>query len=287
MPFKPLDKNSWVKSLSRTLISGPPNSRKTTSLMTWPRPIFILVYPNEGGAASIPVADDIDAVVYEEDEQSTPGQVIRDIETMTSEVISGKLGDYKTFAGDGIHKLYRCYFESEYKTLVSLYPNTDEDKLIGRAYGNAHNQFLNYIGKVKRSSIDNVAFTVWDGREKDNEDDTRRGATTHIYPDLPGQLAKRIMGEFSVVLYSILPPGSDNKTITPKWQIQPTGKIWGAAVKVPPEIAVDLPLEFEQNWDKLLPVLKGEVKAPRLVAPKIAVPPPGAVQKQVSKGRTE
>ncbi len=267
MPFKPLDKDAWVKSLSRTLVSGPPNVRKTTSLLTWPRPIHILVYPNEGGASSIPAdLDDVFAWTFEEDdiEKSNPGMVVKAVETMTMEILTGKHGKVATFAGDGIHKFYDFYKENEYNQLVASNPTTPEDKLIGRAYGNAHNQFLHYVGLVKRSSVENVVFTIWDGKEKDNEDDKSQKAPTHIYPDLPGQLAKRIMGEFSVVLYASLSPDGHG---SPKWQIQPTGKVWGAAVKVPPEIAKNLPKEFEQDWSKLLPVLKGEVIAPKLVLP--------------------
>jgi len=283
MPFKLLDPNAWVKSLSRTLINGPPNSRKTTSLLTWPKPLFILVYPNEGGAASIPADDpEVTAMVFEEDEVETPGTIIAEIEKVTIQALTGGHGDVKTFAGDGIHKLYRCYFEREFRTLTAAYPGSDEDKLIGRAYGNAHNEFLNYLGKVKRSGVENIVFTVWDGKEKDDDKDTSTRATSHIYPDLPGQLAKRIMGEFSVVLYAILPPGSDHTRVVPKWQIQPTGAVWGAAIKCPIEIAKDLPQEVEQDWAKLLPILKGEVKAPRLVAPR-GMPSPAKVQRVIDK----
>ena len=267
MPFKPLDKDSWVKSLSRTLISGPPNTRKTTSLLTWPRPIHILVYPNEGGAASIPAEEEgVFAYVFEENEleKSQPGLVVKQVEDLTLDILTGKKGEVATFAGDGLHKFYDFYKEREFKSLVASNPTQSEEKLIGRAYGNAHNEFLHYLGLVKRSSVGNVVFTLWDGKEKDDPDNTSAKAPTHIYPDLPGQLAKRVMGEFSVVLYAILTPEGHSQA---KWQIQPTGKVWGAAVKVPPHIAVDLPQEFQQNWAELLPVLKGEKKVNRLLAP--------------------
>lgn len=275
MPFKPLDKDAWVTSLSRTLISGPPNTRKTTSLLTWPRPIHILVYPNEGGAASIPAdLEGVNAYVYHEDELSTPGNVVKEVEQLTADILTGKFGECATFAGDGLHKYYDMYYQREFAALCLANPTMDEDKLIGRAYGNAHKEFLHYIGQVKRSSVSNVVFTLWDGKEKDDPDNKSKNAPTHIYPDLPGQLAKRVMGEFSVVLYAIFNPEGRG---VPKWQIQPTGNVWGAAVKVPPDIAAKLPQEFKQDWQELVPVLKGEVIAPKIM------PPPGLKAPQQTK----
>jgi len=73
-------------------------------------------------------------------------------------------------------------------------------------------------------------------------------------------MAKRIMGEFSVVLYSEVslpdPKGARRGT----WQLRPGGKVWGAGIKVPPDIAKRLPEKAEQDWQKLRPVLLGEVK---------------------------
>ena len=295
MGFEKLDPDEWLKSLSRVLITGPPNTRKTTSLATWPRPIHIISYPGEKGASSIPVEEEgINAYVYKEDDisKSSPGAIVKEIEKMTIEILTGAHGPIATFAGDGLHKLYELYYQREHRALIEAYPGDDEDKLAGRAYGNAHKEFLLYLTKTSYAKIDNAVFTVWDGLDRDDPE-AKRGPT-HIYPDLPGKMARRIVGEFSVVLFAKLGlPQPDSSKQRASWQIQPVGKIHGCGVKIPAHIAAKLPKEVPfQDWKRLLPVLKGEVTlgptgeplktAPGLQRPPLAGKVPTAFQPATS-----
>lgn len=255
MPFKQLTADAWQQGLRRSLIVGPPNSRKTTSLFTWPRPIGLISYPGEKGFASIPVGEPgVNAFVWEDDvvTKTSPSALVKEIETASFELLAGKHGEITTFAGDGIHKLYSAYLN---EATNGAYSNGDDFE--PRMYGRAHEAFLHYLNRVMHSKVQYVVFTVWDGREADNPEAGSK-SPTHIFPDLPGKLAKRIMGEFSVVLYAEVSPPVPGQTQKATWQLQPGGKVWGAGVKLPVALAAKLPSKVPQDWKQVEPLLLGK-----------------------------
>ena len=260
MAFKPLDPEGWKKALRRVLLVGPPNSRKTSGLATWPGQKGYLVYPGETGHGSIDVTrEDTKAFVWEEEIQKSlgPAALIKEIETATWDIIGGKFGHFDVFNGDGIHKLYAAYINDASGGAFAKGEDFDP-----KCYANAHEQFAFYLHKIMASPIAYVNFTCWDGREAD--DPTQSKGTSHVYPDLPGKMAKRIMGMFSVVLYCEVgppqaapAPGKPAPAQVATWQLAPGGKVWGAGVKVPPHIAKLLPQKVAQDWQKLEPLLLG------------------------------
>ena len=255
MPFKALTPDSWQQGLRRTLIVGPPNSRKTTSLFTWPKPIGVISYPGEKGYASIPAGTEgVSAFVWEDDiaTKTSPSALVREVEGATFNLLATP--GLQTFAGDGLHKVYGAYLN---EASNGAYASGEE--FDPKAYGRAHEAFLHYITRVMQSTTPYVVFTVWDGREADNPEAGSK-STTHIYPDLPGKMAKRIMGEFSVVLYAEVSAPIAGVAQKATWQLQPGGKIWGAGVKVPVDLATKLPKTVEQNWQVLEPILLGTTK---------------------------
>lgn len=257
MPFKQLTSDSWQQGLRRTLVVGPPNSRKTTSLFTWPEPIGVVSYPGEKGYASIPVGNpNVRAYVWEDDiiSKTSPSALVKEIETCTFDLLAK--GDLTTFAGDGLHKLYTAYLNEATNGAYAL-----GDEFEPRMYGRAHEAFLHYLNRVMHSKVPYVVFTCWDGREADNPDAGSKGPT-HIYPDLPGKLAKRIMGEFSCVLYAEVTPPIPGQPQKATWQLQPGGKVWGAGVKLPPALAAKLPQKVPQDWQQVEPMLLGTLKTP-------------------------
>lgn len=253
MPFKQLTADSWQQGLGRVLIVGPPNSRKTTSLFTWPGPWGLVSYPGEKGYASIPVGlEGLTAYVWEDDiaSKTSPSALVNEIEKCSFDLIAK--GGITTFAGDGIHKLYAAYINDASNGAYSA-----GDEFDAKCYGRAHEMFAHYLQRVMQSKVKYVVFTCWDGKEADNPDAGSKG-TSHIYPDLPGKLAKRIMGEFSVVLHASVPPPVPGQPQKATWQLQPGGQVWGAGVKVPIAIAQKLPQKVEQDWGKLEPLLLGK-----------------------------
>lgn len=239
----------------RVLISGPPNTLKTTATFTWPAHRQHVSYPGEKGFETIPRNDpSVTPWIWETEDASktlTPHTVVQAIETLTVEILAGKHGECTTFVGDGLHKLYTWYFERAWLDLGQ----TEEN--VGRAYGAAHRAFSAYLNRVLQSRVPYVVMTVWEGRTKDDPESRDKRAPTHIFPDLPGEMAKRIVGEFSVVLYSEADPPDPKGQVRARWQVRPAGKVWGVGAKLPPELALKLPNKIEPpDFRKLEPYLK-------------------------------
>ena len=252
MPFEPLDPNEWKRALRRVGLVGPPNSWKTSSLFTWPRPIHILLFPGEGGGSTIPQLEGVFPYIWKEEPGMAPEAVRDQVWNTTMDILAGKRGDIKTFAGDGFHKCYTVFREARYAELKAAFPNTDEEKLGGRAYGEAHQLTYRYFRKVCSSAVPYVVFTMWSSKEKDDRDDKNANAPTHIWPDLPGEMAKNVLGELPIVLYA--QPGQEiapGKFREGTWQTKPSGKVWGAGCKLPPAIAARIPTIWpNQDWAK-------------------------------------
>jgi len=253
---------------SRVLIIGGPNTFKTTSILrTFPKPIGYISYPGEKGTGVIPTNDpEIIAFVWEEEDPSKQNITlqINELEKLTWELLLGKYGEIKTFAGDGLHKLASLYWNRELNRLLSeAKADVDMEKLQLRAYGNGNygssKEIMGYISKVNQSNISTVVFTCWEGIEA--EPGTTGVAGQHIFAELPGKLARLVVGEFGVVLYAeVGNPGADGRVTSATWQLRKAGKVWGVGTKTPLEIAIGLPPKVPQDWSKLYPLLTGEKK---------------------------
>lgn len=250
MPFEQMQADEWKRSLRRTLLIGPPNSWKTTSMRTWPRPIHALSFPGEHGASAIPQEEGITPYIWTEPTQPTSATaIVNEIIRTSMGIIAGKHGPCKVFWGDGLHKLYGVIYESELEGLKAAFPSMDEDKLGGRAYALAHQTFTRYLRKINSSAVEYVVFTAWSGRDKDDPDDKRNDAPRHLWPDLPGEMARRATGEFGTVFFA--EPGlpiAPGKFTAGKWQTRPAGKVFGASMKLPQEIAAKIPTTVPQDW---------------------------------------
>lgn len=266
MPFKTLALDSRLPPASRVLISGPPNSFKTTSIVeTWPRPNHLVSYPGEKGYETIPVGEEgLFPYIWQVEDVSkvNAASVLREVEQATADIISGKYGDVTTFAGEGLHKLYGWHYTAALDDLLAGdSKGVGEEALRGPAYGRAHASFMAYITKVLQSTVPYVVMTLWEGTTKDDPENRSKNAPSHIFPDLPGQLAKRIVGEFGVVLYSqVSLPGLDGR-VKGQWQLRPEGKVWGVGVKAAPEIAKNLPGKMIQDFRLLKMLLAGASQA--------------------------
>lgn len=249
MPFiEQSSRDVWGQRARRVLINGPPNSGKTTSLRTWPKPMIVLSYPGEKGSTSIPHEDGVRAFVWDlpdpEKVQNWVG-VLAEVNRLTFDILHGKHGPISTFAGDGLHKFFDVCLNVATAGARGRAENFEASK-----YGPAGVLFFGYIERVLASSaVANVVMTCWDGREKDDPDERGANPSRHIFPELPGQAAKAVMGEFAVVMYAIREGAGPAARYL--WQTQPMGKVWGAGVKMPLEIAKSLPLTIPQEWPML------------------------------------
>mgnify|MGYP001560790145 CR=1 FL=1 len=249
------DLDTLRKKFRRVLLNGPPNSGKSTSLRTWPGPVIGQIFPKEKGSSSLSfqtqdgqplialIPDDID-VTKPQDWRSISAEMRK----TTIDILAGKHGPVKTFFGDGIHKAYQVILAS-----VCGGCNYTGEEFEPKLYSKAHSLFWEYIDLILSSSVEYAVLTCWDGAEQDNPmDQSAEGKKKkHVYPDLPGQAARKIMGEFSLVLNcGIEGVGTAARYY---WQTQPGGWVWGAGMKLPIEVTqkLKLPREVPQDWTKL------------------------------------
>ena len=285
--FQELNEETWEFAISRDLRVGPPNTGKSQSLLTNERPTIVISYPGEKGITTFPKNEPgFKVFFWKEDDMSKnkPGVIIKEVETLTLDILAGKHGAFHSFCGDGLHKLYSHFWLREFNFLMQT-----KSELLGRpkkdgtiwseedfrlsAYGNenygASRSFMDYVTMVYQSSAKHVTFTCWEGVEMDAPE-LRSKSPTHIFPDFPGKLAKRIMGEFAIVLYASLTNPDPQGKQRAFWQLRPGGKVWGAGIKMPASVRDNIPASIEQDWADLWLYLTGQKKLVRKgVAPVI------------------
>lgn len=257
MAFAERSMAMWKRSMTRVLIHGNPNTRKTTSLATFPRPCHVIVIPGEKGSASLPLEDGLKSYIWDEEDTAKlkAGTVIREVGQLTLDIIAGKRGECRTIAWDGIHH-YHQWVLGEVTGGASLSGEEFDSK---KAYPRANQLFRHTLNRIGLSSVPYAVFTCWSGREQDKEGLENMNGPSHVFPNLPGQLAKGVLGEFGLVMYAevtpAVTPGGEAKAT---WQLKPEGPVWGCSVKAPLEIVKKLPSKVPQDWAKLEPLLTGE-----------------------------
>lgn len=259
------EKRTTQGDFRRVLLVGPPNSRKTTSLLTFPRPIHIMSYPGEKGYETIPTnLDGAHSYIWTTPEVGKPESATSTVSTVRKEtvkIISGGYGPINTFAGDGLHKLYGTILDS-----VTDGAFSKGEEFEPKLYGRAAQWFLDYLDLVMHSKVPYVVFTVWPEHEKDRKKspgEKDSDVPSHIYPDLPGRMAKRIMGEFNVVVYCTLKRPKPGEPEAAVWQTRPSGEVWGCQIKGPEPIVSRIPLYVPAEW----PVLEQYLSATHTTPP--------------------
>lgn len=257
---------------SRTLISGAPLTFKTASSLSWPggpewegpdRGMIHVSLPGEKGWETVPLQSTISTItpeggllqlLWEEDDvtKTSPHAIIRAVEsriaTAVGEALKVWAGRKWTLVLEGMHKMYGWHYHARFSDLqesASYKKDPDDDKISGRAYGMAHDSYQGWIHQIASWPIPYILGTIWEGKTKDDPSNTSKGAPTHIFPDLPGEMAKRIVGEFSIVMYSEVSLPDPRGRQRGKWTIKPQGKIWGVGVHLPKDIAASVPALIE------------------------------------------
>ena len=251
MPPQVLTSDDWKRLFRRALVYGPPNSWKTTSLLTWPRPLHVIVVPGEMGSAALPVQDDVRVYVWSHDptaKKASLGQQVRELESLSKEILAGKHGPVGTIAVEGIHKAHRLKFDS----VLDGMSDGDQEKFRGMAYGVTSRWLIDLLHEIGETTVPYFVATCWAEREKDDPTDTSVKAPAHVFPALPGMLSQLVLGEFGAVLHSEagqeLAPG---KFGPGRWQTRKGGKVWGAGLKVPAPVGAKIPTFVPQDWTKL------------------------------------
>ena len=240
----------------RVLINGEANTRKTTTLLTFPRPLAVVSYPGEKGWATLltadgtPVAPDVLPFIFTEDKAQDSHAVIRDVERVLLEIRAGKHGLVQTIACEGLHKYAEVLMDSV--TDGAYFSGLDfERKLWARGYRTVHE----HLNTLMETSVPVVVFTCWadvdrDRAQKPGEKD--QDVPSHVRPDLFGKLAKQMMGEFSVVLHqSIRKLEAKDEKSQAVWQTRPAGEIAGCGIKGPVEVVEKVPLLLKAEYASL------------------------------------
>lgn len=258
-PFIRLDRKGAETRRRRMLIYGPPNVWKTTVAMTGPKPLGILSMPGEKGYDTIP-SDNPEILPFiwttEEGKRPDSSLIVKQVEDTSMDLIVGKHGPIKTFVGDGIHKFLEFIMDDV--TDGAWFTGEEFQR---KLYAVAYRKFESYLNRVSSSQIPVVIFTCWDGEDADRSarpGEKEMDIPRSTRPDLIGQMAKRILGEFTVVFHQSLRSPKPGEPKRAMWQTRPLGSIAGASIKgpqalvskIPDYINADYP-SFEALWSQL------------------------------------
>jgi hypothetical protein len=221
--------------------------------------------PGEKGWETVPLKDTIASItpalhgihqlLWEEEdvEKTSPHAVLKQVDKGIKDAVAQAMVAWKgsrwTLVLEGLHKLYGWHYKARMIDLqgTKSYAESggDDEKIGGRAYGLAHDSYQGWLHEIMSLPIPYVLGTIWEGKTRDDLSDTSKKAPSHIFPDLPGEMAKRIVGEFTIVLYSEVSLPDPRGRQRGKWTVKPQGKIWGVGVHLPPEIAMKVPATIE------------------------------------------
>lgn len=237
-----VDLDAWRTTFRRLLLNGPPLTGKTTSLLTFPAKRHLVIAPGEMGHSSVREDENTKVYYWEFDPAASNvqyGRVWAQLQKLVLAILSGNFGEVNTFGMDGLHKVYYLIMKANGFT-----SNTDP-----KEYVKYHEAFTNFLGPILGSSIPYVVATSYDGQEA-----VEVGSkVTAIFPDLPGKMAKQVMGMFPVVFHTERRgDGAQEKYI---WQLRSTGKVQGVGMHLPQEIKKLFPAELDQDWRKVEEIL--------------------------------
>ena|SRR3990167_839180 len=237
-----VDLDSWKTTFRRLLINGPPLSGKTTSLKTFPAIQRIIAAPGELGHSSIREDEYTKLYYWEVDPAASNVQYARvwaQVQRLTNEILAGKHGELTTFAIDGLHKLIFVIMCANGWT-----PDTE-----GKVYPKYYKLFNEYLGPILASTIPYVVCTTYDGREA-----LEPGSKiSQVFPELPGKLAKDVMGTFPVAFHSVRQGDGENQKFL--WELRARGNMQAAGMHLPPELTKLFPATMPQDWNEIEKIL--------------------------------
>lgn len=256
MPYADIsqdDQGLAYRLARRVLISGPPNSGKTTSLRTWcqeGKRCAIVSFPGELGIASLPQGNGVVNFAWGEIDVTKPVnwlEMVEQTRRLMADLIVGKHGMLDVLAGDGLHKLYWCYLNMQSGGAAARGETFESLKV----YPATNALFFGDLRRWLQAPIPYSVYTLWVGRDRD---EPGLGAgPSHIFPALPGQAGQNVVGEFTLCLYA------ERQGTGPAarylWLTQPDSRVWGVGAKLPLDVAQRLPASVPQDWQRLEPLV--------------------------------
>ena len=244
----------------RLLINGKSGSRKTTALLTTPRPIAVINYPGELGWDTIPDNDPeiFKRVWAEDDKRGDSGKMVAAVEKEVLEIIA--TGKYKSVWLEGLHHFVSLAMDT---VTDGAYLNGEEFE--PKQYGLGYRMVFDHITRISNTNVPIIGWTCW--AESKAERAKRPGEKQDDVPKkimsaLPGQLPHQIMGRFSVMLYQSLKARKDKIGAIVKndrgeivydawWQTRQQGDVLCAGLKGPAIVVERIPLLIPANYSAL------------------------------------
>jgi hypothetical protein len=243
--FVQSEEEQWKKDFRRVLINGGPHKGKTTSMLTFPAPRDIIIVPGELGHSSIVEDGDTSKYWWEINTQITRDKakhLISQLKSTILEILKKPDIENGTIGLDGIHVLVQLIYKS--------YGFPDDEAMFGKeSYGKGHgyvrNDFMDIIRSVSLSKVGHFVASSYDGNEAISPD----GKKTAIFPDLPGQLAKGVMGLFPAVFHAETEGEGQDKRYY--WRLQALGEIQGAGIHLPKSVRDAFPQRCKADWKEI------------------------------------
>jgi hypothetical protein len=258
MPFiQPTDSS---KRRTRVLINGETGMGKTHSLMTFPGLRAVLNCPGEEGYGTLPENDPQTLVwAFQAGPKDTSLSIVNEFEREMVKILATP--GLQTFCLDGIHKLMAyvmdamsggAFFEG---LKVQTASGSNTETLDPRTWGQAERKMTDLLNIARQSAVPYFVATCWDADKQERK--TKPGeqwsaVPTKKLPALYGNIARTVMGEFSVTVHASKGKLKDTDTErTYRWQTQPDGMVMGAQIKAPPEVTAKVPKYVKADWPTL------------------------------------
>src|SRR3990167_2773181 len=171
----------------RLLINGRSGSRKTTSILTFPRPIAVISYPGELGHDTVPDGHPaLLKLVWSEDSSKgvDAGKVLKAIETAALDVIAS--GKYRTLALEGLHHF--ANYAMDFVTDGAFFRGEDFE---AKQYGPGYRVVYDHIARLSNTNMPVVAWTCWAASKNERKrkpGEKEEDVPKKLYSALPGQL---------------------------------------------------------------------------------------------------
>jgi hypothetical protein len=256
--------DEWLRQFRRALLIGLPDTWKTSSLLTWERPIAIVNAPGELGSSTLKETNDVHIWTYQKEGKETDYSLTRQLRKDVDEIIGS--GKYATLAVEGLRALYDAYFIPYRDEETEAAEKGGRGADYRRCFWLAEQDLFQLIKDINNSGMKYVVMTVWSAPQADDPIQAemaakQRGVTVpqHWMPDIPGKnVPARLLGQFG--MKANCKPGKQlapGKWTPGVWTTRNQGTQMGAGLKLPIEIAQRIPTEIEANWMKLEELVMG------------------------------
>ena len=238
------------------LIAGAPDTGKSASLLTFPRPLYVISCPLEEGLGTLPRnLPDVKVFSYplKLSDAVSWGDVIEQVRKDVVCILAGTQGPVKggTLALDGVHMLYDCW---TYKTTGGVIGEVKALEAF-KLYPATNHPFFMDLLRWKQQAIERGMYyvvTAWMTPKKDQlntANEKMRDITFKEWPDLAGQAGKEITGKFSIKLKSVVEGEGRDRIFW--WKTTTDTDTGGIGIKGPVEIVSKIPLLLPQKWPSL------------------------------------